>query len=94
MKVRWTVPAAEQLEKAYRYISESQRGAAERISNHIVDVTEMLGKHPQAGRRGWVSGTREFAVPGTPFVVAYSVSKGTVWVLAVYHGARKWPEEF
>jgi toxin ParE1/3/4 len=94
MKVRWTVPAAEQLEAAYYYISESNPGAAERTTNHIVDVTEMLGKHPGAGRRGRVPGTREFAVPDTPFVVAYNVSKETVWILAVYHAARKWPERF
>jgi plasmid stabilization system protein ParE len=62
MKVRWTVPAEEQLEQAYRYIAEGNLDAAERITSHIVDVTEMLGKHPEAGRRGRVANTREFAV--------------------------------
>jgi toxin ParE1/3/4 len=94
MKVRWTVPAEEQLEQAYRYIAEGNLDAAERITSHIVDVTEMLGKHPEAGRRGRVANTREFAVPDTPFIVAYNVSKGVVWILAVYHAARKWPEGF
>jgi toxin ParE1/3/4 len=94
MKVRWTVPAAEQLEAAYYYISESNPGAAERTTNHIVDVTEMLGKHPGAGRRGRVPGTREFAMPDMPLIVAYKVGKETVWILAVYHAARKWPERF
>lgn len=94
MKILWTVPAAEQLEKAYHYIAESNPGAAERITNHIVDVTEMLGKHPEAGRRGRAAGTREFAVPYTPFIVVYNVSKEIVWILAVYHAARKWPEGF
>lgn len=94
MKVRSTVPAADQLEQAYHYIAESNPEAAERTADHIVDITEMLGKHPEAGRRGRVPGTREFAVPDTPFVVAYSVGKEVVWILAVYHSARKWPERF
>jgi plasmid stabilization system protein ParE len=94
MKVRWTVPAAEQLEQAYHYVAETNPGAAERTADHIVDITEMLGKHPEAGRRGRVSNTREFVVPDTPFVVAYSVSKEVLWILGVYHAARKWPERF
>jgi len=94
MKVRWAVPAAEQLEQAYRYIAENNPNAAERTADHIVDITEILGTHPGAGRRGRVPGTREFVVPDTPFVVAYSVSKEVVWILAIYHAARKWPERF
>lgn len=94
MNVRWTVPALEQLEQAYHYIAESNPGAAEEISQHVVDTTQMLGKHTGAGRNGRVAGTREFAVPDTPFVIAYSVKDEFVWILAVYHGARKWPNAF
>jgi toxin ParE1/3/4 len=94
VKLQWTIPAAEQLEQAYQYIAERNLTSAEQITNHIVDITEMLGKHPQGGRRGRVAGTREFAVPDTPFVIAYSVRTETVFILAVYHAARKWPENF
>jgi toxin ParE1/3/4 len=94
MKVRWTVPAAEQLDQAHDYIAESNPGAAEEVAHHVIDTTEMLGRHPGAGRSGRVAGTREFSVPDTPFVVAYAVSDEAVWILAVYHGARKWPERF
>lgn len=94
MNVKWTVPAAEQLEQAYDYIAESNPRAAEEVAQHVIDATEVLGKHPAAGRTGRVAGTREFCVPETPFVVAYAVIDQTVWILAVYHGARKWPERF
>jgi plasmid stabilization system protein ParE len=94
MKIRWTVPAAEQLEQAFDYIAEGNSGAAEEVAQRVIDITEMLGKHPGAGRSGRVAGTREFSVPDTPFIVAYSVSDEAVWILAVYHGARKWPERF
>jgi toxin ParE1/3/4 len=94
MNVRWTVPAAEQLEQVYEYIADTNPGAAQGIAQHVIDVTEMLGKHPAAGRSGRVAETREFYVPDTPFVVAYTVHQETVWILAVYHAARKWPERF
>jgi toxin ParE1/3/4 len=94
VKVRWTVPATEQLEQAYDYIAESNPGAAEEVAQRVIDITEMLGEHPGAGRGGRIEGTREFSVPDTPFIVAYAVNSKTVWILAVYHGARKWPERF
>lgn len=94
MNVRWTVPAAQHLDQAYDYIAKSNPAAADDLCQHIIDTTEMLGLHPAAGRVGRVAGTREFPVPDTPFVVAYKVMDGTVWVLAVYHGARKWPDHF
>jgi toxin ParE1/3/4 len=94
MNVRWTVPAAEQLEQAYEYIAESNPRAAEEVAQHVIDTTEVLSKHPGAGRSGRVTGTREFSVPDTPYVVAYALIDEVVWILAVYHGARKWPERF
>ena len=92
MNVLWTVPAADQLEQVYDYIAQTNPNAAEETTQHIIDTTEMLGGHPAAGRRGRVPGTREFIVPGTRFVVVYAVRKETLLILAVYHGARKWPE--
>jgi toxin ParE1/3/4 len=94
MKVRCTVPAAEQLEQAYDYVAESNPRAAEEVAQRVIDITEMLGKHPGAGRGGRIAGTRELSVPQTPFIVAYTISSKTLWILAVYHGARKWPERF
>jgi toxin ParE1/3/4 len=94
MNVRWTAPAAEQLEQAYDYIAEGNLTPAEEVAQHVIDTTEMLGKHPGAGRNGRISGTREFSVPDTPFVIAYAVKDETVWILAVYHDARKWPDGF
>ena len=89
MNVRWTVPAAEQLEQACGYIAESNSAAAEEVAQHVIDTTEVLGKCPGAGRSGRVTGTREFSVPDTPFVVAYAVIDDAVCILAVYHCARK-----
>jgi plasmid stabilization system protein ParE len=47
---------------------------------------------PYAGRVGRVAGTREIIVPGTSYLVAYRVLDDMIHVLAVLHGARRWPE--
>lgn len=94
MRVRWTTPAREELVSAYEYIATGSRRAAARTVDRIWKSTEMLGKHPMAGREGRVTGTRELVVQGTPFLVAYRVAGAEIEILAVMHAARKWPEEF
>jgi len=46
------------------------------------------------GRPGRVDGTREFVVAGTPYIIPYRVRGETVELLAVMHGARRWPDTF
>ena len=94
MRIQWTTPATEQLLVAYEYVAAENPAAAQRTTNHIWETVEVLARHPKAGRKGRVAGTRELVIPGTPFIVAYQVKKNEVWILAVMHAARKWPEEF
>ncbi|NKM88637.1 hypothetical protein GFL54_31175 [Rhizobium laguerreae] len=47
---------------------------------------------PESGRPGRIVGTRELVVSGTPYVAAYSVTKTTVRVLRILHGAQQWPD--
>lgn len=94
MRVRWTTPAREQLAVAHQYIAEENPRAAARMVEKIWKSTRLLGRHPMAGRPGRVDGTREFVVRGTPFLVAYRVVRNEIEILAVMHGARKWPDEF
>ncbi len=94
MRVRWTTPARKQLVGAFEYIAEENRKAAARTAEQIWESTQLLARHPMTGREGRVPGTRELVVSGTPFIVAYRIAKKEVWILAVLHAAREWPEEF
>ena len=94
MRVRWTTPAREQFVSAYEYIAVENRAAAARTADQIWESTQLLARHPVAGREGRVGGTRELVISGTPFVVAYRIEKNEVHVLAVLHASREWPEEF
>jgi toxin ParE1/3/4 len=94
MRVRWTTPAKEQFVSAFEYIAQENRAAAARIADQIWESTQILSRHPMAGREGRVAGTRELVIAGTPFVVAYRIEKNEVRILAVLHAAREWPEGF
>ncbi len=96
VKLTWTRIGAADLRAAWEYIAEENPAAAERVLEKILRGVEALERHPKLGRAGRVEGTRELMIPGTPFVVAYCLrnEKEEVQILAVLHGARKWPEAF
>lgn len=90
----WTTPATKQLAAAYEYIAAENESAAAETINYIWDSVGILARHPYAGRKGRVAGTRELVIRGTPFIVAYRLQKNEVRILAVLHAAREWPEDF
>ena len=94
MKVRWTRAASLHLEEIGDHIARDSRASADRLVNLILDRTEALGEHPHLGRAGRVDATRELVVAGTPYIVVYRVRGGVAEVLAVFHGARRWPDSF
>lgn len=94
MRLRWTAPALRDLETIGDYIARDNPAAAAIAMTRILDQAELLTSHPHAGRAGRVPGTRELVVRDTPFILPYRVREELVEVLAVFHGARQWPENF
>ena len=94
MQIQWSANAAAQLEAAHEYVAEDNREAAQKQSLAVVRAVEQVVQFPEMGRPGRVAGTRELVIQGTPLIVAYSVRRGRISVLAVLHGARRWPVRF
>jgi toxin ParE1/3/4 len=93
--IEWTEQAARQLDQAHDYIALSNsEEAAARITMQIVTTVQQLASFPMSGRAGRVPGTRELVIANTPFVAAYAVHKSRIVILAIYHGAQRWPEVF
>jgi toxin ParE1/3/4 len=74
-------------------IRKQQRSCA-RITTQIVTTIQQLAAFPMAGRSGRVPDTRELVISNTPFIPAYAIDHDRIVVLAIYHGARQWPEAF
>jgi len=94
VKVVWTRPALRDLEAIGDFIARDNPIAAANIVTRVFDQLELLAQQPHIGRMGRIKGTREFVVTDTPFIVAYRVRDDRVEVLAVFHGARLWPDRF
>ena len=95
MKVRWTAPALLDLEAIGDYVARNNSAAvAAGIVAAILEQTDNLAAFPHIGRAGRIPGTRELVVVDTPFIAPYRVRDAEIEILAVFHGARKWPEQF
>jgi plasmid stabilization system protein ParE len=92
MKVRFT-------RRAIGHINQIERDTlaafGERVAGaflaRIERAAQNLAAFPLSGRPGRVEGTREILVPNTPFLIAYRIKQDEVHLLAVLHGARRWP---
>ena len=95
MRLRWTKPALRDLEAIGDYIArENSTLVAARVVTAILEQTDNLRAFPHIGRAGRVSGTRELVVVNTPFIAPYRVRDAEIEILAVFHGARQWPDKF
>jgi plasmid stabilization system protein ParE len=97
MKVSWTRWATNQWLESFEYLQrENPSAAASRIGASVVETIAMLAAHPHAGQIGRIAGTREFAVPRSPFVIGYELDlrENVLRVLTVYDGRRRWPKDF
>ncbi len=93
MRLFWSLEALEDLAALREFIERDDPAAARRTALRIVEAVETLIRaNPKVGRPGRLSGTRELVIARTPFVVPYRLHEGTIEVLRVFHGARRWPD--
>jgi len=93
VKLLWTRVALRHLSEAREYIEVDNPAAAARQIDIIEMSPNRLKAFPMLGRMGMRSGTREFPVPGTPYILVYRVTDDAVQILAVLHGARNWKRQ-
>jgi toxin ParE1/3/4 len=94
VQIRWLRIALKNLADEAEYIALDSPNAAANVVIAITQTVDSLAKYPALGRPGRVAGTRELVVSGTPYIVPYRVRAGSVEILRIFHGARKWPESF
>jgi toxin ParE1/3/4 len=92
MIVRWTPTALRDLESLHEYIREDRPSAAATTVERILSGIEALSRHPEMGRKGRVAGTRELVV--SPYIIAHRIKRDALEIVAIIHGARRWPDSF
>jgi toxin ParE1/3/4 len=91
MRLLWSPTARDDLGHIRRYIAQHDPAAAIDMVQRILHAVGNLKAFPELGRPGRRAGSRELIIPRTPFIVVYAVRGRAVEVLAVVHGARRWP---
>jgi toxin ParE1/3/4 len=91
MRLRWTMPAANDLYKIVRHIQQDNPTAAAEVATTIYDGCGSLRNFPYRGRKGRIKGTRELVFPGLPYIVVYQIQHEILEIVRIYHGAQDWP---
>jgi addiction module RelE/StbE family toxin len=94
LNISWTRIAVQDLRAVWDFVGSDNEAAADKIIRRIFAAIEQLQGHPNLGRPGRVSGTRELVIIGTPYIVSYRSIRQEIQILAIVHGARRWPENF
>ena len=84
----WSRRAARNMFSIRRYIHQFNPEAARSTAKRILESARAISEHPRIGRAGRDGRTREFPVPGTPYLVVYMLQDETLEIVAVLHGAR------
>jgi toxin ParE1/3/4 len=88
VRIRWTTPAAEDLERIHEYLKEHQPRLAHSTITELHKAIRSLKKFPNRGRKGREEGTRELLHDWLPHIVGYCVKADTVEILHIWHGAQ------
>jgi plasmid stabilization system protein ParE len=88
MRIRWTVPASDDLETIKNYLQEHYSRFAEPTVRTIYHYVRSRKTNPNRGRPGHRCGTRELTVTPLSYVVVDSVKPEAVEIVHVYHGTQ------
>lgn len=90
MEVRWSLPAAEDLD--CERIARDNPEAARRVARTIYDECARLKEFPNLGRAsGRMPGRSELTFAPLPYIVVYQVKPNAVEISRIFHGAQDWP---
>jgi toxin ParE1/3/4 len=92
MDVRWSLPAAEDLERICERIGRDNPEAARRVARTIYNGCDRLKDFPNLGRASRrMAGRREMTFASLPYVVVYRVTPNAIEISRIFHGAQNWP---
>ncbi len=92
MEIRWSEPAAEDLERICERIERDSPQAARRIAKTIYEGCGSLKDFPYRGRASLrMAERRELVFPSLPYIAVYQVTERGIEISRIFHGAQDWP---
>ena len=91
MRIVWTHAAIRDLVQIRRYIERDNPLAASSVATRILKAVSQLAAHPQMGRLGRLSGTRELVISQTSYLIPYRLQGEVIELLRVIHSRQQWP---
>ena len=92
MEIRWSIPAAEDLERICAWIERDNPEAARRVAKTIYEGCGQLKDFPNMGRPSRrMEGRRELPFPPLPYIAVYQVKEHAIEISRIFHGAQDWP---
>ena len=88
MKLRYTTPAARDLDRVLSYLAEHSPQGARRVQARIQATINLLLEHPHAGQRTSRVGMRRLPAYPYPYLIFYRASADSIVIHAIRHGAR------
>lgn len=92
MRLFWTPEALNDRRAIYDYIEADNPSAALALDELLSEKSSCLIEHPDLGRPGRVTGTREM-VAHQNYILVYDTAGDLVRMLRVLHAAKQWPPE-
>src|ERR1700730_6298105 len=95
MRVIIREAAYNDLDRIYEWIAQDRPRSADTVVARILESAERLGRSPHMSHVGRKSGSYEWIIPGTPYILVYHVRENEELVLvdAIFHGAQNRPGE-
>ncbi len=92
MNVRWSLPAANDLERICERIELDDPKAATRVARTIYDGCARLKRFPNRGRASSrMTGWRELVFAPLPYIAVYRITDEAIEISRIFHGAQDWP---
>jgi toxin ParE1/3/4 len=92
MEIRWSLPAAEDLERICERIERDNPEAARRVARAVYDGCARLKDFPHLGRASIrMLGRRELVFAPLPYIAVYQITEEIVEISRIFHGAQNWP---
>jgi toxin ParE1/3/4 len=89
MRIRWTPPAAADLQSISDYLKEHHPQYRQPTMRKLYEKIRALTDAPYLGRPGRIEGTRELLFPPMPYIAVYRVHEGSIEIWRVFHTSQK-----